>query len=364
MKARYRYRFYPTNQQKKSLAQLFGCVRVVFNDALALCKKSDKLPTTTELSNQIITQAKKTKDRAWLCEVSSVALQQSVRNLGVAYKNFFDSVKGKRKGKKIKSPKFKKRKNQQSAKLTRNAFSINNESVYLAKIGTVKPIWSRELPSVPSSVTIIKDSADRYFLSFVVEVRKASAKPTKKTIGIDLGIKTFATFDTGEKIDAPKPLKKKLKRLRKLQRHLSRKQKGSNRRELSRRKVAKLHAKIKDLRTDFLHKLSTQIIRDNQTIVLEDLNVSGMMKNRKLSRAISDLGWREFRTFLEAKAEKYDRGFRVIDRWEPTSQTCSSCGFRGGKLDLSIREWQCLNCESVHDRDVNAAINIQQIADK
>ena len=359
MKARYRYRFYPTNQQKKSLAQLFGCVRVVFNDALALCKKSEKLPTINELSNKVITQAKKTKDRAWLSEVSSVALQQSVRDLGVAYKNFFDSVQGKRKGKKIKNSKFKKRRNQQSARLTRNAFTINNESVYLAKIGIVKPIWSRELPSVPSSVTIIKDSADRYFLSFVVEIEKQPAKPTKKTIGIDLGIKTFATFDTGEKIDAPKPLKKKLKRLRKLQRNLSRKQKGSNRRELSRRKVAKLHSKIRDLRGDFLHKLSTQIIRENQAIVLEDLNVSGMIKNRKLSRAISDLGWREFRTFLEAKAEKYGRDFRVIDRWEPTSQTCSCCGFRGGKLDLNIREWQCLNCETTHDRDVNAAINVK-----
>ena len=359
MKARYKYRFYPTNQQKKSLAQLFGCVRVVFNDALALCKKSDKLPTTTELSKRVITQAKKTKDRAWLSQVSSVALQQSVRDLGVAYKNFFDSVKGKRKGRKIKSPKFKKRRNKQTARLTRNAFSINNESVYLAKIGIVKPVWSREIPSVPSSVTIIKDSANRYFLSFVVEIEKQLAPLTKKTIGIDLGIKTFATFDTGEKIDAPKPLKKKLKRLRKLQRNLSRKTKGSKRYEFSRLKVAKLYAKIKDLRSDFLHKLSTDIICENQTIVLEDLNVSGMMKNRRLSRAISDLGWREFRTFLEAKAEKYGRDLRVIDRWEPTSQRCSSCGFRGGKLDLSIREWQCLNCESVHDRDVNAAINIK-----
>ncbi len=359
MKARYKYRFYPTNQQKKSLAQLFGCVRVVFNDALALCKKSDKLPKTSELSTRVITQAKKTEQRAWLSEVSSVALQQSLRDLGVAYKNFFHSVQGKRKGKIIKSPKFKKRRNKQTARLTRNAFSINNSGVYLAKIGIVKPVWSRELPSVPSSVTIIKDCADRYFLSFVVGIEKQPAKPTNKTIGIDLGIKTFATFDTGKKIDAPKPLKKNLKRLRKLQRNLSRKKKGSKHYEQSRLKVAKLHAKIKDLRSDFLHKLSTEIIRENQTIILEDLNVSGMVRNRKLSRAISDLGWREFRTFLEAKAEKYGRDFRVIDRGEPTSQTCSFCGFKGGKLDLNIREWQCLNCETIHDRDINAAINIK-----
>ena len=364
MKARYKYRFYPTNQQKKSLAKLFGCVRVVFNDALALCKKSDKLPKISELSNQVITQAKKIKDRAWLSQVSSVALQQSLRDLGVAYKNFFDSLKGKRKGIKIKSPKFKKRRNQQSARLTRNAFSINNGGVYLAKIGIVKPIWSRDLPSVPSSVTIIKDCADRYFLSFVVEIEKELAKPTNKTIGIDLGIKTFATFDTGEKVDAPKPLKKNIQKLRNLQRNLSRKKKGSKRYELSRVKVAKLHGTIKDLRGDFLHKLSTEIIRENQTIVLEDLNVSGMIKNRKLSRAISDLGWREFRTFLEVKAEKYERDFRVIDRWEPTTQTCSCCGFKGGKLNLSIREWKCLNCEAIHDRDVNAALEGRQVAQK
>ena len=274
MKARYRYRFYPTNPQKRSLAQLFGCVRVVFNDALALCKKSQKLPKITELSNLVITQAKKTPQRVWLGEVSSVALQQSLRDLGVAYQNFFASIKGKRKGKKVKPPRFKKRRNQQSARLTRNAFSINNGGVYLAKIGTVKPVWSRALPSEPSSVTIIKDSANRYFLSFVVEIEKQSAPPTDKTIGIDLGIKTFATFDTGEKIYAPKPLKKNLKRLRKLKRHLSRKKKGSKHYEKSRLKVAKLHAKIKDLRGDFLHKLSTDIIRENQTIVLEDLNVS------------------------------------------------------------------------------------------
>jgi putative transposase len=190
MKARYKYRFYPTAPQKKSLAQLFGCVRVVFNDALVLCKKSDKLPKITELSTRVITQAKKTAQRSWLSEVSSVALQQSLRDLAVAYKNFFDSLKGKRKGKKIKSPKFKKRRNQQTARLTRNAFFMKNGVVYLAKIGIVKPVWSRDLPSISSSETIIKDCADRYFLSFVVEMEKQPVKPTNKTIGIDLGIKS------------------------------------------------------------------------------------------------------------------------------------------------------------------------------
>ena len=178
-------------------------------------------------------------------------------------------------------------------------------------------------------------------------------------IGIDLGIKTFAVLSSGEKINAPKPLKKRIKRLRKLSRNLSRKQKGSSRYERARVRKAKLYARMKDTRKDFLHKLSTQIINENQVIVLEDLNVAGMIKNRKLSRAISDLGWRQFRTFLEGKAEKYGREFRVISRWEPTTQKCSCCGFRGGKLDLSVREWTCLNCGTVHDRDVNAAKNIK-----
>jgi putative transposase len=173
--------------------------------------------------------------------------------------------------------------------------------------------------------------------------------PKNGSVGIDLGITDFATLSNGEKLKSPKPLKKQLKRLRKLQHHLSRKQKGSKRREVARKRLAKLHAKISDTRTDFLHKLSTKIIRENQTIVLEDLNVSGMMKNRKLSRAISDLGWRSFRTMLEAKSIMYGRDFRVIDRWTPTSQTCSCCGFRGGKKELNVREWICLNCGSSHD---------------
>ena len=177
-------------------------------------------------------------------------------------------------------------------------------------------------------------------------------------VGIDLGITDFATLSNGEKVKSPKPLKKQLTRLRRLQKNLSRKQKDSKRREVARKKLARLHAKISDTRNDFLHKLSTKIINENQVIVLEDLNVSGMMKNRKLSRAISDLGWRCFRTMLEAKSLIYRRDFRVIDRWTPTSQTCSVCGFKGGKKELNVREWTCLNCGSHHDRDLNASVNI------
>ena len=363
MKLRYRYRIYPTDQQKRLMSQLFGCCRVVFNDALAYCQEQyragNKKPSSSELSKRL-TELKKTEEKEWLTEVSSVPLQQSLRDLEQAYSNFFKSCKGQRKGKKVKPPKFKKRKSKQSAKFTDNGFKIysNSDYIYLAKIGDIKVVWSRELPATPSGVTLIKDIADRYFVSFVVEFNPQQLPKNGRSVGIDLGITDFATLSNGEKIKSPKPLKKQLKRLRRLQQNLSRKQKWSKRREVARKKLAKLHAKISDTRNDFLHKLSTKIVRENQTIVLEDLNVSGMVKNRKLSRAISDLGWRSFRTMLEAKSVMYGRDFRVIDRWTPTSQTCSCCGFRGGKKELNVREWICLNCGISHDRDINAAVNI------
>ncbi|MGB3205850.1 MAG: RNA-guided endonuclease TnpB family protein [Crinalium sp.] len=365
MKARYQNRIYPTNQQKKLMAQLFGCVRVVFNDALAYCqekyKNGEKKPNNTELSRRL-TELKKTEEKIWLGEVSSIPLQQSLRDLDQAYQSFFNSCKGERKGKKVRPPKFKKRKSKQSAKFTNNGFKINQHTVYLPKIGDLDIVWSRPLPSEPSSLTLIKDSADRYFLSFVVEIIPSKLPDNGKSIGIDLGIIDFATFSNGEKVKSPKPLKKKLKNLKRLQRQLSQKNKGSNRREVARKKVARLHAKISDTRKDFLHKLSTKVIRENQTIALEDLNVSGMVKNRKLSRAISDLGWRSFRTMLEAKAEKYGRDLQVISRWEATSQKCSCCGEKGGKKELKIREWTCLFCNTTHDRDINASLNILNVA--
>ena len=358
MKLRYQYRFYPTDQQRQSLAQLFGCVRVVFNDALAFCKESEKIPNYTQLASRF-NKCKQKEERKWLREVSAVPLQQSLRNLSTAYKNFFDSIKGKRKGKKVNPPRFKKRRSKQSATFTNNAFVVkDNRKVYLAKIGFLDVVWSRPLPSIPSSVTVIKDAANRYFLSFVVEVNPEQLPDNGQSVGIDLGIINSTTLSTGEKIKSPKPLKAKLKRLRKCQRNLARKQKGSKRREKARLRVAKVYAKVKDTRTDFLHKLSTKLIRENQTVILEDLNTSGMMKNCRLSRAISDLGWHSFRTMLEAKAEIYGREFRVISRWEPTSQRCSCCGEIGGKKELSVREWTCLFCGANHDRDINAATNI------
>jgi putative transposase len=360
MKARYQYRFYPTIQQQQSLARLFGCVRVVWNDALAICKQAEKLPSNNDLQKLVITQAKKTTEREWLSDVSSVPLQQSVADLGIAYKNFFDSLKGKRKGKKVGTPRFKKKTNQQSARFVKTGFSIQGEQVYLAKIGNLKPIWSRELPSSPSSVTVIKDGANRYFLSFVVEVKPVNIDAKNQSIGIDLGIKTLAVMSNGEKAQSP-DYSKLDRKIRKLQKKLARQPKDSKRSHKTRIKIAKLHNQITDTRQDFLHKLSTKIISENQVIVLEDLNVSGMVKNRKLARSISLQGWRQFRTLCEGKAEKFNRDFRVISRWEATSQICSKCGYKWGKLDLKIRSLKCLNCGTEHDRDENAAKNINKV---
>jgi putative transposase len=370
MKARYQYRFYPTDQQRQSLAQLFGCVRVTWNDALAICKqsvseagertRSTKLPSNNDLQKLVITQAKKTAEREWLSEVSNIPLQQSVADLGVAYKNFFDSLKGKRKGKKVGRPKFKKKTNQQSARLTRGGFSIKGDEVYLAKIGNVSPIWSRKLPSSPTSVTVIKDCANRYFLSFVVEVELVNVDAKNQSIGIDLGLKTFAVMSNGEKAESPN-YSKLDRKIRKLQRKLARQLKDSKRRNKIGNKIAKLHNQIADTRKDFLHKLSTKIVSENQVILLEDLNVSGMVKNRRLARAISLQGWREFRTLCEAKSQKFNRDFHVISRWQATSQICSECGYKWGKLDLKVRSVQCFNCGTEHDRDENASKNINKV---
>ncbi|TAG93108.1 MAG: transposase [Oscillatoriales cyanobacterium] len=358
MKARFQYRFYPTIQQRQSLAQLFGCVRVVWNDALTQ-SKSEKYPGYKTLSKSL-TLSKKTEERAWLNDVSSVPLQQSLKQLDVAYKNYFDSLKGKRKGKKIGQPRFKKKTNSQSATFVKSGFSIKGESVYMAKIGNVNPIWSRQLPSDPSSPAAIKDCANRYFLSFVVEINSDIVEAKNHSIGIDLGIKTFAVMSDGTSAKSPR-YKQLDRKIRRLQRKLARQPKDSKRRNKTRIQIAKLHNQIADTRKDFLHKLSTKIVRDNQVIVLEDLNVSGMVKNRKLARVISQQGWYKFRALCEAKSEKFGREFRVISRWEPTSQICSNCGFRWGKLDLKIRSVQCLNCGIEHDRDENAAKNINKV---
>ncbi|MEQ9667996.1 RNA-guided endonuclease InsQ/TnpB family protein [Coleofasciculus sp. G2-EDA-02] len=360
MKSRYQFRIYPTSGQRRSLARLFGCVRVVWNDALAVCKQSDKLPNNSELQKVCITQAKNTQAREWLKEVSVVPLQQSVADLGVAFKNFFSSRKGERKGKKVNPPRFKRKINRQSARFTKRGFSIKAAKVYLAKIGEIKTKWSRPLPSQPSSVTVIKDCANRYFLSFVVEVEHVIKPALNPSIGIDLGLSTFASCSNGEKVDTP-DYSRLYRQLKRCQRRVAKRQRGSKRRERMRVSIAKLNAKVRDKRRDFLHKLSTKVVDENQIIALEDLNVGAMLKNRKLARAISQAGWYEFRSLCEGKACKHNRDLRVINRWEPTSQVCSECGYRWGKLDLSIRTIVCVNCGVEQDRDDNASVNIERV---
>jgi len=230
--------------------------------------------------------------------------------------------------------------------------------VYLAKIGEIKTQWSRPLPSEPSSVTVIKDCASRYFLSFVVEVEPIEVKPENQGVGVDLGLETLATLSTGEKVKA-RNTSALDRKIRKGKRKLARAVKGSKRRESLRVAVARMEAKQRDIRRDFNQKLATRLVRENSVVVLEDLNVSGMVKNRQLSRAISRAGWRQIRTLCEAKSNMIaEREVRTVDRWEPTSQICSCCGYRWGKLDLSIRSVLCLNCGTQHDRDTNASTNI------
>lgn len=361
MKVRYQYRIYPTTNQQIELAKLFGCCRVVWNDALAIVKatpKGEKWPSNAELQKICITQAKKTEGREWLAEVSNIPLQQSIQDLGTAFKNFFDFRKGKRKGKRVGFPQFKKKQNQQSARFRKGGFSIKAGKVYLAKIGDIKTKWSRPLPSEPSSVTVIKDCAGRYFLSFVVEIEPVHLEPENQGVGVDLGIETLATLSTGEKVKA-KDTSVLDRKIRKGKRKLARAVKGSKRRESLRVAVARMEAKQRDIRRDVNQKLATRLVRENSVVVLEDLNVSDMVRNRKLARAISRAGWRQIKTMCEAKANMiHDREVRTISRWEPTSQYCSCCGYRWGKLDLSIRSVLCLGCGTKHDRDENASANI------
>ena len=360
MKARYNYRIYPKLPQIEPLAKAMGCARVVWNDALWLYQKAsiEGLPRPKDVDKQVITQAKKTEERAWLSEVSNIVLQQSFRDLQAAWNNYFSSLKGKRKGKPVGRPKFKKKQSRQTIRFRKGGFSVHSQSVKLAKIGHIKMVVSRPLPSAPSSVTIIKDCAGRYFASFVVEVPQKIPAATNCSCGIDLGLTHFCILSSEEKIENPRLHKKMLKRIKKANRRLAKAQRDSLRRERRKKKLAKLHAKVKDQRTDFLHKLTTRLVSENQTLAVEDLNVSGLIRNRKLSRAISDAGWAKFKSMLAAKCAQYGRELTIVDRWFASSQICSECGKSGGKKELDVREWECLFCNTIHDRDINAAINL------
>jgi putative transposase len=360
---RYSYRLYPTPAQQRALARAFGCARVVFNDALAARQAAHEAGepyiTDAELSKRL-TAAKGTPERAWLGEVSAVVLQQTLADLNAAYRNFFASAAGTRKGPKIHPPRFRSRKDpQQAVRFTKNSrFAVlGNGQLRLPKIGDVPVRWSRLLPSAPTSVTVIRNAAGRFFASFVVKVTPQPLPETNQECGIDLGLCHFAVLDDGTKVAAPRFLRRAEKKLKKAQRDLSRKRKGSRNREKARVKVARAHARATDARRDFHHKLSTAIIRENQAVTVEDLAVRGLARTR-LAKSVHDAGWSAFISMLGYKAKLYGREFQRIGRFEPTSQVCSACGVRDGPKPLHVRAWQCKSCGTVHDRDVNAAKNI------
>ncbi|MCX4706890.1 RNA-guided endonuclease TnpB family protein [Streptomyces sp. NBC_01373] len=370
MQLRYSFRLYPDSGQRTALAKAFGCARVVFNDAVRAREDARQagqaFPTSGELSRKLITAAKETDARSWLGEVSSVVLQQSLRDAEAAYKNFFASRKGARKGPKVGAPRFKSRKDtRQSIRFTANArWSVTGSGrLKLPKIGAVKVKWSRTLPARPSSVTVIKDAAGRYFASFVIDTDPAADAArmpgTDQRVGIDLGLTHFAVLSDGTKIDSPRFLRRAEKKLKRAQRELSRKRKGSRNREKARLKVARAHAKV--AHHEFHHQLSTKLIRDNQAIGVEDLAVKGLARTR-LAKSVHDAGWAQFVHMLEYKAARYGRSLVKIGRFTPTSQVCSKCGANDGPKPLHIRTWTCAACGAVHDRDHNAAINVKTAA--
>ncbi|MGJ7907539.1 RNA-guided endonuclease InsQ/TnpB family protein [Actinopolyspora sp. H202] len=368
MRLRYRYRLYPTPGQRIALAQAFGNARVVYNDAVRARQDAywagEKFPSSTVLQKRLITDAKKTPERAWLSRAQHSMLQQAIRDCDQAYRNFFDSLTGNRAGKRVGSPRFKSRKdNRQAIRFQPDGFGIRpTGKLRLSKVGDIKVAWSRDLPSAPSSVTIIKTADECYYCSFVVEVGDETLPPAIDEAGqdhelaLDLGLSAFAVDQHGRVLDNPRFLRRAERKLKRLQRALSRKQRGSNNRRKARKKLARQHAKVADTRQDWLHQATTSIVQENQLIVLEDLAVSGLARTR-LAKSVHDAAWGTFRRLLEEKAARYGRDLVVIDRWLPTSQTCSACGHVDGKKPRDVREWTC-PCGAVHDRDRNAARNI------
>ncbi|MGW0084752.1 RNA-guided endonuclease InsQ/TnpB family protein [Streptomyces sp. NPDC003393] len=372
MQLRYAFRVYPDAAQQAALARAFGCARVVFNDAVRAREDARKagqpFPTAGQLSRKLITEAKQTRERFWLGGVSAVVLQQSLRDAEMAYRNFFASLGSTRKGPKLGAPRFKSRKDaRQAIRFTANArWSITGSGrLNLPKIGAVKVKWSRTLPATPTSVTVIKDAAGRFFASFVIDTDPAADQArmpaTDRTIGIDLGLTHFAVLSDGTKIDSPRFLRRAEKKLKKAQRELSRKQKGSKNRAKARLKVARAHARVADARREFHHQLSTKLISENQGIAVEDLSVAGLART-KPATSVHDAGWAQFISMLEYKAARYGRTLVKIGRFTPTSQTCSTCGAVDGPKPLDVREWTCSACGTVHDRDHNAALNIKTAA--
>jgi len=354
VKVRYRFRCYPSAPQERSLAQLFGCVRLVYNRALAYRRDSyakDKTSISYGQTSAQLTLWKQEPKLAFLGDVCCVPLQQCLRHLNTAFGNFF--------AKRAAFPRFKSKRGEQSAEFTTRAFTweANNKHLTLAKIGALSVRWSRDFRSEPSTVTITKDCAGRYFVSLCLEETVEPMPKTGQGVGIDVGVSALATLSTGEKIDNPRHLGRKLDRLDRLQRVLSRRSKGSGRWQRQRLKLARLQAHIADSRRDHLAKVTTDLVRRFDVLCIEDLNVRGIMANRCLSRAIAEVGLSTFRGMLAYKCAWHGRELKVIDRFEPSSKRCSGCGVVRDELPLNVRSWTCA-CGAVHERDHNAARNI------
>jgi putative transposase len=357
VKRAFKYRFYPTDAQAAELSRTFGCVRKVYN--LALAARTEAWARQERVNyNQtsaMLTAWKKTEELAYLSDVSSVPLQQALRHLQTAFTHFF--------AKRAKYPRFKSRKkSRKSAEYTTSAFRFRGGRLTLVKMAEpLDIVWSRPLPqgASPSTVTVSQDTAGRWYVSLLCEDPAVQPLPATDTaVGIDAGLDHLLTLSTGEKIANPRHERRERARLARAQRQLARKARGDGaNRAKARRKVAKVYARIADRRRDHLHKVTTRLVRENQTIVIEDLAVRNMVKNGKLVRAISDAAWSEFRSMLEYKAQWYGREVIAVDRWFPSSRLCSTCGSLQGTMALNVRSWTC-DCGTTHDRDVNAAKNI------
>jgi putative transposase len=357
---RYRYRLCPSPAQQQALARAFGCARVVFNDSLRLreeCYAAGKKISDSGVQRQVITLANTTREREWLAEAPSVALVQACNDARRAYRNWFDSLSGKRKGRRIGHPRPRRKHGRQSIRLTSNGFSLRGERLYVAKVGEIRVRWCRPLPSVPSSVTVIKEPDGRYYASFVVARDTAPLAVCDREIGVDVGLDRLAVTSDGEIIANPRFLRAKARRLARAQRALSRKAKGSANRAKARRRVAVWHRKVRETRLDRAHKTALRLVRDNQAVYAEDLAVSALARTR-LAKSVHDAGWAQLLRLLAEKAEHYGRTFHRIGRFVPTSQVCSDCGVNDGPKPLGVRQWSCAACGAVHDRDVNAARNI------
>ncbi|MCX5377625.1 RNA-guided endonuclease TnpB family protein [Streptomyces sp. NBC_00091] len=356
VKRAFKYRFHPTDAQAVELARTFGCVRKVYN--LALAARAEAWTRGERVgygqTSAMLTAWKQTQDLAYLAEVSCVPLQQALRHVQAAFVAFWR--------KRSKYPRFKsKRKSRASAEYTRSAFRYADGRLRLARMTEpLDVVWSRPLPTgvAPSTVTVSRDSVGRWFVSLLCEDTPTPMPASTNAVGIDMGLTSLVTLSTGEKVANPRHERRDRERLVRAQRALARKEKGSRNRAKARTLVARIHARIADRRRDHLHKLTTRLVRENQTLVIEDLTVRNMLKNHKLARAISDAGWHELRRMLEYKTAWYGRTLIIVDRWFPSTRLCSVCGVIAEALSLDVREWTCEGCGTTHDRDGNAAVNL------